>query len=270
MVTAKRVTALTIVATAFATIAGAAIAQSPGKPASDSARGSTAKKAPPQLVDGRLELGERVFGIVVAEEPRAYALADLSSAGAAVHDVVGGNKIDVGLTGADASVLRASIPVRAGEMTSWRAWSQLHPDTSLWRPPAVAEPEVRREPGEIRVRESRGYRTDIGCAAAQSRLTSTNVNAPGLYVISGTIENTAQQAVDHVVLRFELVDAKGKVVYRDEGFNRSAEALAAPKPIDGGDVVPIAAGGSDSFRMILLSQELPDFETPRVTVMRVY
>ena len=89
-------------------------------------------------------------------------------------------------------------------------------------------------------------------------------------MLTGIVENTSKEAVNHVVLRYELVDKSGRVVYRDEGFNRAAEALASPQPIVPAEVEPIAAGASDTFRMLMLPAELPPFEKARVTVARVY
>jgi hypothetical protein len=211
-----------------------------------------------------------VLGIVVGGEPRAYAISDLQHAGAVVHDVVASGRIDVEYSAGAARVVRASQPVLESGTTEWGAWSRRHADTSLWRAPAVAEPEATRPAGDLRITESHHYKTVIGCAFAQARMTSVNMEPPGLLVISGTVENLAAKPVHHVVLRFELVDASGKVVYRDEGFNRSAEALAAPTLARDEDVVPIAAGATDTFRMILLFDELPPFEDSRVTVARAY
>ena len=221
------------------------------------------------VTDLRLEPGMPVFGIVVGDEPRAYALADLQTAGVAVHDVVSGRPIDVGFESADVRVLGSPDDVREHRLTSWSDWIGVHPDTSLWRIPAVAEPKPSRPAGDVRVKESRHYRTGFGCAI-MPRMTGDGPKPPGLFVISGTIENVARDSVHHVVLRYELMDASGRVIYRDEGFNRSAEALAGPRLVHSDAVVPIDSGATDSFRMIFLADELPAFEDSRVTVSRVY
>ncbi|HXC49446.1 MAG TPA: FxLYD domain-containing protein [Candidatus Limnocylindrales bacterium] len=230
----------------------------------------TARGAAALLFDGRLEPDDRVFGIVVADEPRAYAIADLEHAGPLVHDAAGGGGLDIAFDASGAHVAARPGVNAEQHTTSWKEWIRAHPDTSLWRMPAIAEPEPNRPVSDVRVAESHDYRTGFGCTLMQTRVTSVGAEPPGLFVISGTIENVAAAAVDHVVLRFELVGADGRVVYRDEGFNRSAEALAAPVAVRGDDVVPIAGGATDTFRMIFLSDELPAFERTRVSVARVY
>ena len=255
----------------FPLAATTASAGSADKSAASTARQATkTRAASAYLADGRLEPGDAVLGIVVGDEPRAYALADLEAAGAAVHDLAGGSRLDVIFDAAEPRVLAVASPVRESLTTNWGTWARMHPDTSLWRPSAIAEPEAIRSADEILVRESRDYRTAFGCAMVQSRMTSPDMEPTGLFVISGTIENVTASSVHHVVLRYELVGDDGKVVYRDEGFNRSAEALAAPKAVDAGEVVPIASGATDTFRMIFLSDELPAFARTRVTIARVY
>ena len=222
------------------------------------------------LEDQRLDPGERVLGIVIGDEPRAYSLAEVDRSGGQVHDLVAGQRIDVEVHQGTGDVARAAVPVQERSTTNWGAWTHLHPDTSLWRPAAVAEAETTRSAAAIRVKESRDYNTAISCALTTARLTSTRMDPPGLFVISGVIENVDDEAVHHVVLRYELLDDKERVVYRDEGLNRSAEALAAPKLTDAGAVLPIAPGATDTFRMIFLTEELPGFDHTRVTVARVY
>lgn len=236
---------------------------------SDAAAGAQPVQARhPKFRDGRLEPGEKIFAIVVQAEPRAYCLTELGAAGSVVHDSVASGAVDIGSDGATAHVAHATVRVTDSETTTWSDWSRRHPDTSLWHPVAVAEAQVTRPTSDVRVTESRHYRTVIGCALSQSRLTSPNMEAPGLVVISGTIRNVAATPVDHVVLRYELLDGRGRVVFRDEGFNRSAEDLAGPKLTS--PVVPLAAGATDAFRMILLEDELPDFKNARVSVARIY
>lgn len=220
--------------------------------------------------DPRLEPGEPVFAVTVGEEPRAYVLADLVRTGAPVHDVVGQLRFDVVMEAGSAHLLAAPPSVHAEGATTWADWSRAHPDTSLWRPAAVPENGSPRDPREIRVTESHDYRTVLGSALAPSRGTEGLPVRPGVLVISGTVENTAREPVHYVVLRYELLDDRGRVVYREEGFNRAAEVLAEAKLPKAAEVAPIAPGSSDSFRLILVADEVPVFRQARVTVGRVY
>lgn len=89
----------------------------------------------------------------------------------------------------------------------------------------------------------------------------------GLFVVAGRLENRSGRTLNHVELLFELLDADGNVVASQEGFNRRAEAL-----FDEAEEVPaveaIPTGGEDSYRMIFFGDEIPAFETPRVSVRR--
>lgn len=227
------------------------------------------------LRDQRLDAAEPVFGVLVGSEPRAYVLADLRRAGEVVHDLSGGTRLDVKREGDGARVVGAPPAVRVEGATTWAAWVQAHPDTSLWRR-AAAESGEPRDGRTIVVTETRDYRTALGCTfgceAVEGTMSAKPAEHPGVFVISGTLKNDAAAPVHHVVLRYELLDEAGRVVYRDEGFNRAAETLAeteqaASKPPP---VIPLAPGATDSYRMLFLNAELPDFHHTRVTVERVY
>lgn len=229
------------------------------------------------LRDQRLDGSEPVFGVIVGDEPRAYTVADLRRATPLVHDLVEGRRIDVKFENGQPTIVRGSAAVRSLGVTNWASWIQAHPETSLWRRAASAEAGEPREPDAVRVLESRDYRTVLGCAfgceAVSGELSSTPAEHPGVFVISGFVENASASPVHHVVLRYELLDDAGKVVYRDEGFNRSAEVLAeteASAPSTVPAIVPIAPGARDTFRMIFLNEELPRFRRTRVTVGRTY
>jgi len=248
------------------------------KPAAPSSRSGTLPRiatgshetSVPALRDQRFEPRDQVFGIIVGDEPRAYALVDLGTTGAAIHDVVAGKRLDVVMDVAGPRLTTPRTDVRETKTCGWGEWVREHPDTSLWRPSAIAEGEVTKPVETVRVTESHDYKTVLGCAFVQSRQTSIDPDPPGILVLTGTVENTSAQAVHHVVLRYELVDKRGKVVYRDEGFNRAAEALASPTPILVTDVKSLAPGATDTFRMLMLPGELPPFEKTRISVVRVY
>lgn len=222
--------------------------------------------------DSRLPDDERVFAIIVGGEPRAYSLRDLSRAGGHVIDVVGGTTvvIDIPATGATPVASRDGVRIQDWHLENWATWSALHRDTSLWRASGDAATAASRPLTDVRIEETRSYATAISCALSQSVVAAGESAGQGLFVISGSLSNTARAEVHHVRLRFELVDERGQVVYREDGFNRAAEALAAPGDGDAGEVEPLPPGARDSFRMILVSAELPRFETARVQVAAVY
>lgn len=221
------------------------------------------------LRDQRLDPGDRIVGLVLAGEPRAYAVSGLKAAGSPVHDVVDGHRIDVTIDQDHASVLPATAPVTEKAVTTWARWSLAHPDTSIWHASAVPEPATARPCGDVLVQDVRNYRADLDHSFGQS-IEGGQLESALLFVITGSVRNASAVPVHHVVLRVELVDETGKVVYRDESYNRSAEALADEKLDDPARVAPIAPGATDTFRMILMSDELPVFKDSRVTVARVY
>ena len=230
------------------------------------------------LPDERLDAGEPVYGVMVGDLPRAYVMADLAKAGPVVHDLVAEQRIDVVVEGTNLRVTPAGEPARVVNATAWGTWSHQHPDTSIWRRAAIGEAEAPRDGREIHLGGSHDYRTALGCTfgceAVEGEMTSRPREHPGVFVISGELTNKSGSPVHHVVLLYELVDGQGRVVYREEGFNRAAESLAetdqqsrtAPPPA----VAPIAPGASDGYRMLFLDRELPPFHHTRVVVSRVY
>ena len=105
---------------------------------------------------------------------------------------------------------------------------------------------------------------------------STTPAAPfgegSMFVMRGELRNKGDKPVHHVVLRYELLDDKGKVLQDVEGFNRSAEGM---RPDEEGhthpqEVNPIPAGGVDSYRMVFFHDEVPRFTSQRVRVAEVH
>jgi hypothetical protein len=93
-----------------------------------------------------------------------------------------------------------------------------------------------------------------------------------VFVMRGELRNKGKTSVHHVVLRYELLDAAGKVIHDAEGYNRAAEAM---RPDEEGTVrtervVPLAAGASDSYRMVFFHDEVPKFTSQRVRVVEVH
>jgi len=124
------------------------------------------------------------------------------------------------------------------------------------------------------VATTESYRTSIAMAGA-GHLEVEPSEHGGLYVISGTVRNVSSRPVHHVALRFDLVDAQGRVVFSEEGYNFAAEALLAPETAAdeaaaSRTVAEIPPAATDRYRMIFFADELPAFERTVVTVTAVY
>jgi len=93
-----------------------------------------------------------------------------------------------------------------------------------------------------------------------------------MFVMRGELRNTGKNPVRYVVLRYELLDDQGKVVKDVEGYNRNAESM---RPDEEGKiypdkVTPIAAGGTDSYRMVFFHEEVPRFASQRVRITEIH
>jgi hypothetical protein len=162
--------------------------------------------------------------------------------------------------------LRLSTLAVVSVAICWFAWAAFHPDTGLWKGPATNGASSARAQ-DVEVSDLEGYwSTLLGIEGGDPSLSH---NTPArLYVIRGNLKNISTGSIHHVKLRFELLDSEGAVVYRETGFNRSAEKLR--RPVDGEPPVePIPAGATDSFRMLLFGDELPEFADIRVEVVQV-
>lgn len=93
-----------------------------------------------------------------------------------------------------------------------------------------------------------------------------------VFVVRGELANTSGTTVHHVTLRYELLDERGNVVADAEGFNRSAESMRPDEDghVASDEVVPLAAGAVDTFRMVFFPDEIPAFREPRVRVAEVH
>jgi hypothetical protein len=98
------------------------------------------------------------------------------------------------------------------------------------------------------------------------------VQGAGLLVIRGELHNGAELPLEHVKLSYELLDADGRVVAAEEGYNRNSEMLRpldSPIPwvVHDPPQLPIPKGGADSFRMLFLRSETPPFASYRIRVV---
>lgn len=95
------------------------------------------------------------------------------------------------------------------------------------------------------------------------------------YVISGTLRNAGSSSVGHVRLGFDLVDADGVVVASEYGYNRRAEDLRLPEyeagkiPRSDLHIRPLAAGESDTFRMMFVRGAVPAFSSWSIRVLEI-
>ena len=134
-------------------------------------------------------------------------------------------------------------------------------------------PDRPRPATDIRIEETKSYWTSIG-VDIMADATGDPDKRDGLFVISGTLRNVSSKPVRAVQLEFTLIAMDGGVVYRRESFNRAAEALLdvetpMAEVAERADIVPIAPGATDSFRMIFIGEEIPAFDHPSVVVRGV-
>lgn len=230
----------------------------------------------PSRRDPRLPAKARVLGVIAGGAARAYPRAEIAGAGGRIVDRIGDREITVVVDDDGLRVIGdGDTPVIATDVY-WFAWAAFHPETSVWRPRPATRPDgpAHARLGDVSIVEVNSYWTSLGAGLAAAPGANPFAAGNGLFVISGTIRNESSEAVEYVLLRFELLDGSGAVVYREEGFNRSAEGMVPndddPAPqVARASVRPIAAGASDSYRMIFLGNEIPRFQTPRVSVVAV-
>jgi hypothetical protein len=129
-------------------------------------------------------------------------------------------------------------------------------------------PGDANDSARVRITETRSYWTSFmgGGGFVLQPESDLFESRDGLFVVAGRLQNRSDRALDHVELLFELLDADGKVVASQEGFNRRAEALFDDEEDAAIEAIP--AGGDDSYRMIFFGDEIPSFKTPRVSVRR--
>jgi hypothetical protein len=240
-------------------------------------RASTEVMFPVSHVDQRLGRKEKVFGLRLDTAAKAYPLAALAKA-RHVDDQLGGHRVRIeyddrsGRVNAVAADDHRSLP---GIVVYWFAWSAFHPDTALWSEMSVPS-AARPTPGgsavaapPVAILSHRAYWTDLARFEASG---DGSGETPRLLVIRGEIRNESRTALDHVKFVFELLDPTGRTVASEFGYNRSAESLRpldSPMPVsvEQPPVAPLAPGAIDSFRMVLLRHEIPEFTAYRVRVI---
>jgi hypothetical protein len=217
---------------------------------------------PPKRSDARLAAKERVLGLEIDGQATAYALADLAPAGTLADDV-GGVPVRVEYDAASETarvVRQVDGNLLPATTVYWFAWSAFHPETELRRPPSAS----REPPAPQGNAEGSSAVAIVAHSARWTDIFGIGLDAgdggesAGLFVVHGELENVSAEPLHHVKLAFELVDASGRVVASEEGFNRQAETLrrlespllGTPEPP--AIATPIPPGGRDAFRMLFL------------------
>lgn len=245
---------------------------------------SSALPAGTAVVDERLRPKDRVLGVVVGSQAKAYELAALVRE-REVSDRIGETRVRVVYdpSGGGFRVTAGSgrSPLVA-VVAYWFAWSGFHPRTALWRGPAGRAPGTRPgPPGEA------AGAAGVEIEAHGAYWTRFPLGLPGeeeggaeLFVIRGEVRNASPtRELRFVELRYELLDERGRVVKSEQGYNRAAESL---RTIDVGEgapaellsripdvpLRPIAAQGRDGFRMFFVATETPPFASYRIAVTR--
>ncbi len=220
--------------------------------------------------DLRLPVKELVLGVTVGETSRAYPLPALAEAGFPVHDSVGNATITI--ADVHGPVRLDDGTVVAGTIAYWFAWAAFNEDTEVW---GLASPESDgsgHSLSDVSVSDVAACWDSFGnffLAAGNG----TPFGADSVFVLGGTLNNVSERPVHHVVLLYELLGADGETLYEQEGYNRAAEALLdgqSAHSTESTSVQPIAPMGSDTFRMIFFSEELPKFSSQRISVVEVH
>ncbi|MBC8293908.1 MAG: DUF3179 domain-containing protein [Proteobacteria bacterium] len=235
---------------------------------------------PVDMIDGRLRRKQKVLGLQLGGASRAWSLTDLAAApdgavpGGGLLDSVGGHRVKVIVDEYGARVLEGDREL-ASTVAYWFAWSAFNEQTSLWpldaAPPETAIDSEGNRAGQVEILERRAYWTSPGLGFSMAGEATAEA---GLYVIAGQLRNRSDDPIHHVVLRYELLDKQGRVRYRTDGYNRSAEGML---PIEGdpdpegtlASVKPVAGGATDSFRMLVPAGDLPGFSDYRISVVAV-
>ncbi len=222
---------------------------------------------PIQHRDPRFEPKQRVIGVRAGGRTKAYALSDLQDAELPLLDTVGDVAIRIDET-------RGRIGVRSngsatGLAAYWFAWAAFHPDTELWSPAGETARATERPVEHARVsavtaewQQLNGMFLGMGEGGADPGAENS------VLVLTGRVTNVSEEPIDHVVLKFELLDTNGATLYFEEGYNHLAEDLL-DGPRTRGTGTPIEPGRSDAFRMLFFGEELPSFESHRVSVTTV-
>lgn len=225
--------------------------------------------------DSRLPAKTRVLGVVVGDTARAYPVDALRAAGLPVEDAIGSHRIVIGDT--DGTV-ELDGRVHPATPAFWFAWASFHPRTGVWTEAAAPAPKAPANAddqgaGRVDLFDIETSWDDLSSLFLGTGGGATPFGAGSVFVVRGSLRNRSGEPIHHIVLRYELLDAGGNVVLVQEGYNRSAELIDDGRPVDPGaesDVRPIGPGARDTFRMVFFGDEVPAFESQRVSVVSVH
>jgi len=216
--------------------------------------------------DRRLLPKEKVLGIVVDGRPRAYPLAALEKVGNRLEERLGSRVVSVRrdpLSG-QAHATADGEPV-VSLVTYWFAWFAFHPDTEIW-----GERVWGGGLGSDRVvvsGDKGSWSSLLGILGGELHRADSD-----MYLITGEVRNVSGKDLAYARLIYELFDGQGRVLFREYGYNRSAERLRDPEFEFGGKsaaqlgVEPLKAGARDRFRMVFFTDEIPRFDHYRISV----
>jgi hypothetical protein len=224
--------------------------------------------------DGRFHSKEPVVGIVIDGVARAYPVSELERLGPLVTDEISGHELQIRSGPLGVAVFVDEVEIVSTRLY-WFAWYAFHPDTTVWPDRQELTTEPAADPNIAKVTEVRSYWTSFGGSGGFMLQPGSDTleTRGGLFVVAGIVQNTSERTLHHVELRFDLLDETGRLVASEQGYNRGAEVLvevdvpgvAKASP----DLVkPIPAGGEDSYRMIFIGDEVPNFSKPRVVIRK--
>ncbi len=224
-------------------------------------------------LDTRYTPKSRVLGLVVEGKAYAHAFDSLHARKSPLRRNLAGHTaiIEAEPGGGRATIDGQPVPLT---LAYWFAWSAFHPDTELWTGGADASTADPRETAKASLSDVEGYWTSLS-AASIGGTAGEGVGPQGLFIVRGFVRNETDNAVNYVTLRFELLDSEGRVVYFEEGINRSAErildtaAFGGTEPTGSICTAAIPHGGTDTFRMAFVGSEIPVFSDHRVVILSV-
>jgi len=213
---------------------------------------------------------DKVLGIVIDGQARAYPFPELEHRRQPLEERFAGKMIRVEFDGSSATAY-VDGRLLSGTSLYWFAWYTFHPDTTVWKYHSAPIDVGRKD--DVRILTTQNYWSGfLGGNFGMPTADAGAGKSKGLFIVTGSLENTSGAAIDHVKLLFELIDAEGEVVYQEQGYNRSAEMLihldeGQSREDAGIEIAAIMAGETDTFRMIFIGDDIPAFDHPRVSVL---
>lgn len=222
----------------------------------------------------------RVFGLRMGSVTRAWPLQVLRDRGEITENLGGSTVRVVYDAAADSAHARDARTGRLlpGYVAYWFAWSSFHPRTTVLEAKHVDTGRLGAPTGEavsakgVEIVEHSAYWTEVFGLGGFGGLGAETSGDPSVLVIRGRLRNISGRVLRWVRLEYELLDARGRVVAQEVGYNRASEQLRpldSPVPVSlptPAAAPPIPPGDEDTFRMVFLGDETPAFRRYRVRV----